>query len=47
MHGQELWKLVDDASPAPSLAVSGFAATVTAGVVTFLNAGAGGAVVFV
>src|SRR5262249_22530493 len=32
IHGQELWKLVDDPTAATSLAVSGFPATITAGV---------------
>jgi ELWxxDGT repeat protein len=32
IHGTELWKLVDDPTAAASLAVSGFPATITAGV---------------
>src|SRR5262249_50057007 len=31
-HGSELWKLVDDPTQASSLGVSGFPATITAGV---------------
>src|SRR5262249_5605378 len=33
IHGTELWKLVDDPTQAASLDVSGFPATITAGVV--------------